>query len=1085
MKKLLLVLAAAFAMVACQTDLNEVNVAGGEVDVTFEVGAPAARAYSDGTTATVLQYAVYEGETELEDLTVTDGEIHGSTTVSFKLVTGNTYTVIFWAAAEDAPYTVDFANKTMTVNYSNVLSNNEELDAFYAKHTFTVTGAQTETVYLKRPFAQVNIGTNDYAAAKSAGYEPEYSYVKVSNIYSTLNLWDGTASNEGEVTYKYAHTPVGETFPVAGYEYLAMNYLLVRADKEVVDIEFGYGESSTAAEKTRIVGSVPVQRNYRTNIYGQLLTSDVDVNVVIVPEYNEPAHTADALFLAAAVGGEVTLGEDVVLTSALNVQSNMTINLNGHNITIDAAYDSNNYEASSAIVNNATLILTGEGVIKAENNYTVRNNGTMVIDGATIENGIMNFGELTVESGNISNSRSGKHTIYGYGAKLTVNGGTFYNGNAGNATIYAGGGEVVINDGDFSIADGTATFGWTSCLLDAQGGAKYTINGGVVRGDIRDYNKNTTVYGGAFSHSSVKNFVAAGYKAVLVNGLYYVLPETIADAATAANVTAVTESTADVATALATDNGEATMFLWNDVAYIAKYGEVVITSSAEEATTVRGVVEYASGLTTATVSEGIEVVGNRTFRKCGELVTVALPNTLTEIGPAVFQSCSKLANITIPAGVTAIGEGAFAECTSLTSINIPDGVTRLEKDVLRNTGLTSIEIPASVNYIGTYAFRDCESLTEVKILAPEFTMESDSFLNAAAPFPSMTIYVANTEMKAYVESKLGAHALTYTKVIVPNTVSTSTELQTALNNVSEGEVIVLSDNFTFTEGANGTTNGISVTGAENFVLDLNGNTVTSDLGGNALRFKIGEGNGITNQNVTVTIKNGKVVSGANNWCAISATGANGNKLTLNLENIEVENNKAGDYAIKAWTGATINAKNVNVTSNAGGSFYAVGGEIVLDGCSAVTTSGSAAYMAAALGISGKGKMTVNSGTYTATPSSANGQWVVYLMSSGGEFVVNGGTFNGTVASGNASYACGLICADTGAKVTLNGGTYNSNGAILDMRNNTGGSPNPTALLAGGDYSNDPRVSGLYASNLITVADGKTVAQGSNSRWTVK
>ena len=49
MKKLLLVLAAAFAMVACQTDINEVGVVGGEVDVTFEVGTPT-RAYSDGKT---------------------------------------------------------------------------------------------------------------------------------------------------------------------------------------------------------------------------------------------------------------------------------------------------------------------------------------------------------------------------------------------------------------------------------------------------------------------------------------------------------------------------------------------------------------------------------------------------------------------------------------------------------------------------------------------------------------------------------------------------------------------------------------------------------------------------------------------------------------------------------------------------------------------------------------------------------------------------------------------------------------------------------------------------------------------------
>jgi hypothetical protein len=206
--------------------------------------------------------------------------------------------------------------------------------------------------------------------------------------------------------------------------------------------------------------------------------------------------------------------------------------------------------------------------------------------------------------------------------------------------------------------------------------------------------------------------------------------------------------------------------MWNDVAYIAKAGEVMITSAADEATTSRGVVEYAAGLTTATVEEGIEVVGNRTFRKCANLETVALPNTLTEIGPAVFQSCSKLNTVNIPATVTTIGEGAFAECVALTSITIPNGITRLEKDVLRNTGLVSIEIPASVNYIGTYAFRDCESLTEVKILSPEFTIENNSFTNMAAPVPTMTIYVVNAEMKAYLDSTLTNYDKSYITVVV-------------------------------------------------------------------------------------------------------------------------------------------------------------------------------------------------------------------------------------------------------------------------------------------------------------------------------
>ena len=266
------------------------------------------------------------------------------------------------------------------------------------------------------------------------------------------------------------------------------------------------------------------------NLYATQLAAEEDS---FGPDYDEGANhtefkvtTANDLQNAlneATSGDEIDLVSDLVLTKAIEIPAAATtfsmrstpapivIDLNGNNITIEAAYDENNYTASSAIVNYGNVVLTGKGTIKATNNYTVRNHGNMVIDGVTVENGMMNFADMTVESGNISNSRSGKHTIYGSAATLTINGGTFYNGNPGNAAIYSSAGEVTINGGEFSIADGTATLGWTSCLLDAQGGAKYTINGGIVNGEIRDYGNNTLIYGGTFAHNPGK--VAEGYEA--------------------------------------------------------------------------------------------------------------------------------------------------------------------------------------------------------------------------------------------------------------------------------------------------------------------------------------------------------------------------------------------------------------------------------------------------------------------------------------------------------------------------------------------------------------------------------------------
>ena len=61
---------------SCENEL-ELGAAGEESVVSFTIATPdmGSRAYSDGTTATVLQYAVYEGETEFAiDTTITKGE---------------------------------------------------------------------------------------------------------------------------------------------------------------------------------------------------------------------------------------------------------------------------------------------------------------------------------------------------------------------------------------------------------------------------------------------------------------------------------------------------------------------------------------------------------------------------------------------------------------------------------------------------------------------------------------------------------------------------------------------------------------------------------------------------------------------------------------------------------------------------------------------------------------------------------------------------------------------------------------------------------------------------------------------------
>ena len=431
MKKIFFGMAALVAFVAtsCQQtpDLAEVGVGGETATVSFNLGTPqiASRAdFSDGTTASHLQWAVYDANGNiLNDLKgeMTDFQI--STTVEFQLTTGNTYYVLFWAAAPSAPYTVDLAAQTMTVNYTGAVSSDENRDAFYYYDDFTVqNGMDPVKAELRRPFAQLNIGTNDFEASEKAGHKVTHAMVEVP-AYSTLNFANGEVSDKAVRKFAYAAVPgASQEFPVndAEYDYIAMNYLLMASTKETVDVKFTYAtdENGTAA-KERTVGAVPVQRNHRTNLYGQLFTSNTKVNVEIKPEYEDDdkygaingevyVKVANAEEFKAAFADEnvdiIILTEDLVLsesltraadpTLAVSAGKKLTIDLNDKKISATSSATGKNYNMfdvyGTLTVKNGDLEYEHKGENMVWNNYAelfhVGGNGVLNLEGVTAKN---------------------------------------------------------------------------------------------------------------------------------------------------------------------------------------------------------------------------------------------------------------------------------------------------------------------------------------------------------------------------------------------------------------------------------------------------------------------------------------------------------------------------------------------------------------------------------------------------------------------------------------------------------------------------------------------------------------------------
>ncbi len=280
------------ALASCSNEEFDVKPAGGEGNVTFTASLPASvasRDYSDGSTAKKLTYAIYEaGKEDAEQTPLITGTAEFNNlkaTVNTTLATGKTYDILFWAQAADAPYAFDTEKKTVTVDYDGITANNEKLDAFFwAEKDLTVTGPVSKTVKLTRPFAQVNVGTNDFDLAIAAGVDVKQSGLTFSAyVGNALNLYSGNISGEAAVTFGLANIPTTNdgAFPVDDYKYLAMAYVLVGADKQTLDVTL----AMDATPNTPVFASVPVQRNYRTNIYGALLTNPAVFNVEINPDY--------------------------------------------------------------------------------------------------------------------------------------------------------------------------------------------------------------------------------------------------------------------------------------------------------------------------------------------------------------------------------------------------------------------------------------------------------------------------------------------------------------------------------------------------------------------------------------------------------------------------------------------------------------------------------------------------------------------------------------------------------------------------------------------------------------------------------
>lgn len=303
MKKLFFVVAAVAAMLtACSND--ETIIGTSKTKATFTINSPelTTRYFGEGKEANNLYYAVYDAVegglvSGISKIQTPEDISTGKAEVTMYLVEGRTYDIIFYAENENSPYNIDWGNQTLEIaNPATLKSNMEDYDAFYAHVDKLSVGKNqiTGDVFLKRPFAQLNILTNDKALGAAAGIDITTTSATVSEVYTKMNLLTDKIVPESEaaVTFGMNEAPMMEV-EVNGTKYhcLLMNYLLVN-DKKTVDVTFTMQDRDYATGDGKLVRNYPsifVERNHRTNIYGSIITNPAKFNVEIKPGF-EPQH---------------------------------------------------------------------------------------------------------------------------------------------------------------------------------------------------------------------------------------------------------------------------------------------------------------------------------------------------------------------------------------------------------------------------------------------------------------------------------------------------------------------------------------------------------------------------------------------------------------------------------------------------------------------------------------------------------------------------------------------------------------------------------------------------------------------------
>ena len=483
--------------IACAKE--QVAPLDGEIcEATFDVAVPETsvmtKGLSDAAQVNELVCQVFlndEQLTPVPELNKTVEIQNLKAKVTFTLVKGNKYLFAFWAQTKGTGYYDTADLRAVKMNTDKVKANDSKMDAFFKQQTLTATASvKPKNVTLLRALAQVNFGT--VIPERSDALTLVKSKLNFTNLPNTFNVALGDKDNaySGSENVEFQENDVisDEKLIAAGteYSYVATAYVFAPKNKIITDasatVTLSKGNPTTVKAP-----NAPIQRNYRTNIVGDLLTVDSEWNITVDPQLGKD-YMYDSVSANLEKGANVTLAEDYSASSKNGVVIPMhvisSLDLNGYTFK---------NTVGTALEVRGILTINGQGNVVCGGGNGA-NAAVFVQDGGKV---IINEGYYYAKKDANGNGNS---CIYVQAGNPT---GNTINVNGENKPLYYGGGVVEINGGVFESDGNQYVLNQHDYI---ENDCCFIVKGGIFVGfNPADVNE---------CHGKVTSFVAEGYKSV-------------------------------------------------------------------------------------------------------------------------------------------------------------------------------------------------------------------------------------------------------------------------------------------------------------------------------------------------------------------------------------------------------------------------------------------------------------------------------------------------------------------------------------------------------------------------------------------